>query len=206
MERGERGAESCERSDSKGSDPPLASSRRGDTPGRWLHRAASVSTAAGKTQGSSPCVPCPGAAPAPTKPGATQGCRKPSAFWTSPADEAALSIGARVLARQYPQPAHLHPPWGHHDPRPAPATTGGWPWHLFFCHFCSPSHRAGAPQAVLPPLAGWLCGRAPASCPPPGCATARERSNPACGVVQCTSIASSPYGRTCCILIYCLFG
>lgn len=151
MERGERGAESCERSDSKGSDPPLASSRRGDTPGRWLHRAASVSTAAGKTQGSSPCVPCPGAAPAPTKPGATQGCRKPSAFWTSPADEAALSIGARMPARQYPEPAHLHPPWGHHDPRPAPATTGGWPWHLFFAISALRATETGCPKPSCHP-------------------------------------------------------
>lgn len=31
----ERGAESCERSDSKGGDPPLAPSRR-DTPRRWF--------------------------------------------------------------------------------------------------------------------------------------------------------------------------
>lgn len=114
--------------------------------------AASVSTAAGKTRGSSPRVP---------KPGATHGCRKPSAFWTPPGDEAALSITARMRARRSPEPAHLHPPWGHHNPPPASATPRGWPCHLFFAISALQAAEPGCPKPPCHP--SWAgCALLPA--------------------------------------------
>lgn len=55
-------------------------------------------------------------------------------------------------------------------------------------------HQSRSGDADVPP--------SPALLPP----AVPRQSSPACRVVQCTSIASSPYGRTRCILIYCLFG
>lgn len=148
-----------------------------------------------------------------------------------PALPRSLSVGDQIVAAAanragdcstaipVPGPARLHPPWVTDAVRtlkpgaPLQLQPGSVPSRHHHVLASSPLPKplrgspAGVPQPLLPSLTVWLCGRAP---PPPQpvllLPVPRRESNPACRVVQCTSIASSPYGRTCCILIYCLFG
>lgn len=164
----------------------------------------------------------------PTQRGAPRGAERPA--HRSPADEAvpgpalpkSLSIRHRIIAAgtnqagdcstaiTVPVPARLHRRGsqlqrGHQNPGSAPDGVCAQPALPHSHHFSSLSHFKEA-QPGYPNLSYHHSEFGYADMLPATCLCHNERANPACRVVQCTSVASSPYGRTCCILIYCLFG
>lgn len=183
----ERGAESCERSDSKGGDPPLAPSRR-DTPRRWfLHLSAPPLGRHGAALPVCQSLGPPMGAESPAFSGHHQGMRllSPSQLGCAHGDPQ----NQPTCTRRGDTTTHL-------QPLPPP---GAGPATYFLPFLLSKPLSRGAPSHLATP-------RGLAAPSSRLCTGEREGSNPACGVVQCTSVASSPYGRTCCILIYCLFG
>lgn len=155
-----------------------------------------------------------------------QGCREPSVQEPTSRQGCSGHLGRclsagdplwwqlqRGMAVTVPGPAQLYPcgaqqQWGHQSRAQPSSKQSLCPASTATLSLCLlPEPPRGSPARAAQPLLLRacllrLCPLPPALLPAVPC----QDCSPACRVVQCTSVASSPYGRSCCILLCCLFG